>query len=942
MARLQPGLGLRLLVRQMRSNVSVFAAIAVTALVTSLLVTGTPRLLETIAGDDLRTAISDAAPDERHLRAELLGRVRTGPRSEPFRFVAEQGESIVEEGLPASVADAIVETRYVIDSPRFRMSSFPDDVEGPFPSFFRFRQQEGIEDLITGIEGSMPRPRDPVPMLIGIGCTGDPLATEDFEPVEDVPCAVVDVPVFEVAITAESARDMMVNIGDDLLLKPDALDSVWSRVPPPDHPLIMSISGILELTDASDEAWFADDALHRPRIMENPDFRWVFPVGILAPDQYGPLLRSIPPVDFNYTWRYYLDHDVITAQNAEAFAKELGTFTPPDRVQLRTRLQPIVQTFVEQRALTQTLLSVGYAGLVALAVIVILVLAMLGASRMGRSTILLRNRGASRPQGTGNTLAHAAIAVVPATAAGAAATAQMWPEATTSVPARVAFLVAVLAVAAVVAAALPLLFRRLGSMQRETHTSVRSQRRLVFEVLLWVIAAAAALQLRRRGMLDAESARTTVDPLIAGAPVVIALGAGLLSLRIADVLMAGAGWLGSRSARVTALVGTRRIASLPPSGRFPAAVVLVAAAVAVLASTVRTSVYEGQETHAAQVVGADYRINTYSRGVPLPRAVAPVDLHPDAVVATAGEIPNTPIIALDRAPRVFVLAVDTDEFAVIAPETESLDAIAAENTSAIERAGRIPVVVSTVWASTGPPPIGTVFRLNLGRSTPEAEVVAIADRFPSVPHGEPFVVLNRTTLRRIDDPTLAPSTVAYLRAPADAADEIGDRLEDMSMLMAIASRYGTLEQLRGDPFARAVDRGFLAITILSVIFAVLATVSSFIISSNRRRRDLAYLRVLGLRAREALSITIIEQLPSVVFGVILGVGVGIGTSRLLAPVIDLEAFTGGVFEARIILQPVALVSIGIVLAAAVIISALVYVGVSGTKRDTQLLRVGDE
>jgi hypothetical protein len=102
------------------------------------------------------------------------------------------------------------------------------------------------------------------------------------------------------------------------------------------------------------------------------------------------------------------------------------------------------------------------------------------------------------------------------------------------------------------------------------------------------------------------------------------------------------------------------------------------------------------------------------------------------------------------------------------------------------------------------------------------------------------------------------------------------------------------------------------------------------------------MRTQGLNLRQAGWLTIIEQLPAIVFAVLVGSGAGVITAHVLAPAIDVSAFTGSDIDIGmpIDIGPTALVATGILIGLSLATSIFGY-----TRRREylgELLRVGDE
>ena len=144
-------------------------------------------------------------------------------------------------------------------------------------------------------------------------------------------------------------------------------------------------------------------------------------------------------------------------------------------------------------------------------------------------------------------------------------------------------------------------------------------RRLVLDGTVIALAAIALVTLRSRGLGDG-SGPVAIDPLLAAVPVLVALAAGLILLRvyplplrlIAAIAARGRGliptfplWGAARQSRIAAV---------------PLLVILVATAIGAFSSVVLESVRQGQLAASWRAVGADWRIDA-DPGLPVPSAL---------------------------------------------------------------------------------------------------------------------------------------------------------------------------------------------------------------------------------------------------------------------------------------------------------------------------------
>jgi putative ABC transport system permease protein len=150
------------------------------------------------------------------------------------------------------------------------------------------------------------------------------------------------------------------------------------------------------------------------------------------------------------------------------------------------------------------------------------------------------------------------------------------------------------------------------------------------------------------------------------------------------------------------------------------------------------------------------------------------------------------------------------------------------------------------------------------------------------------------------------------------------------------------DDLAGDPFALWVDRGLAVVLYMGVGFAAIAAVSLLTVTAARRRRDLGYLRTLGLAPSQATAITVWEQMPTVLLATGVGAVTGALTARLLAPALDIESFTGGLFPAEIVVEPLPIIVTTAVVMAVLGVAVAIFVLATRTEDYGRLLKVGDE
>ena len=204
------------------------AAVVSVALASTLLATGA-RLFHEVAADDLIHAVDEGPEPARRIDYVVESRIGLGS-SEPMERVREHGEHFLADRVSDDVAAVLERSQFVVDSAPYDISSFPDDDDGPFELSIALRYQEGIEDQLSLVAGAMPGEPRKIGMLRGPECPPDPLDVDGFVADDDVACTLDELSVHQVVLTEDTARDLLIGVGDRVLLRPQSLDPLWAPV----------------------------------------------------------------------------------------------------------------------------------------------------------------------------------------------------------------------------------------------------------------------------------------------------------------------------------------------------------------------------------------------------------------------------------------------------------------------------------------------------------------------------------------------------------------------------------------------------------------------------------------------------------------------------------------------------------------------------------------
>jgi putative ABC transport system permease protein len=959
-------LNARAILRQLGSQPAVVLTIFVATLVGAFLIASAPRSLEQAAGEDLRAAVVDPPPAMRNIRVEQRSRIAPGPEEDPMRNVRSVGENFAETQFPDSVSAIISGSHWVVDTGRFAITPMAgEEPPHPFPMYLRFRLQDGVFDRMRVVAGSTPEDQPPVPLLIGLECPHDQEERDELierllmaeGDGEEIDCDLEEVPHLQVMVSEATREALGLELNQQMLMSPDRLDPFYFGLDfrQLEFRLVISISGVMELEDPSEDYWFGDGSLHAPRVRQNADLRIIYATGLTVEDEFARIVGALGQIDRGHTWRYQVAPDLVAEADPARLEADLESLQAEfSNVASRfhspvviTRLPDLLEDHQQQRQQTLAVLSVQVAGLIAIVVAVLLLLELLMTTRQQKSTVLVRGRGASSGQLGLTRLYEALLLIVPASLVGYAVAGWLMPGTAGLASYRATVgLVGIAAAAAVVAVA-PTVRRPLGELiaARTGRPKDPSRVRLVVELGVLALTAGAIVLLRRRGEVQAAtSSQTEIDPLLAVAPVLIAVSAGLVLLRAFPSLVKAMGWFATRSRGVVGIVGLRRIFQQVFVERLPILVIVVCVAMASFSMLGRATINAGQVAASWHEVGADYRVTNFSRFVPLPSAVS-LDEPGIEKVAFGVAIDDARAVAGVVSARTSVMAIDAAAYGAVTAGTAGDPSLPESVVASGESVGTpeqpIPVIVSRFWPGGVDLTVGDVFVLDMGRLEPNVEVAEIRERYPDIDEGGSFVVLDLQALESFSDLPLQP-TVAYVRAPESAGPNLSQALTEQSSLAVLTSRYQALEDASEDPFVAWATTTMGLLFFFGVGLAGVTAISALALGSAARSRDLAYMRTMGLLRRQALMLTTIEQLPSLVIATLAGIATGLGTGWLLEPAIDFTPLTGGSFVPTTQIDWAAMAAAASFLLLAVAAGIGIFLIAFREQELTRVLRVGDE
>ncbi|MGX7677012.1 FtsX-like permease family protein [Plantactinospora sp. DSM 117369] len=896
--------------RRARIFAGYLGLLGVLGLVAALLVTGAPRLANEFADDGMRHDVRGLPYQVRDLTYTANQDAIQSPDAHLAAAQLDRYRQKLPGPLPSLVGQQWFAGRIgpkdlgvAGDAPSLRGSCRPE---------LQLRGQADVERELRVVEGRWPASRDGV----------------------------------EAALSREAAGILGLRVGTTVVLsgKGFAQGSVPVR-----------IVGLYDPIDPAAPAW---DGI---RIAEVP-----CPDPTAGTTHRAALLTDLSGMTaaggrlgLTYEWRYRVDEERMTTGDIPEVLTAIAATrrTPPERgLVLATGLDSGLTRFDGQLRAVQALLAVVQAGILATLLGLVALAAGLAVQRRREEFTLLRARGAAAVAIGARTLRET-VGVLPVAVLAGWLLGRLAPGRPAGAEPLGVALVAVGTTLAI--PLLAMLSQRRASFVGRRRDLVRhrpSVRRLTAELFVLLLAVLGVVLLQRRGL----SQDSGVDPYLVSVPVLLAVAAALVALRLVPWPLRQVGRIAARARTVVPFVGLARAGRGAPVTVGPLAVLVVAIATGVFTSVVTSTVAEARDRVTDQEIGADARvIGSYSDQATADRLAALPGVS--AVSPLAVEVgqplrsPTPNLLGGRDLGQTQVLVVDGPSLARVLAAS-GVDVTVPAGLAAPGRIdGPVPALVSPEVAEA----VGAGAVTEVQGRRYEFRVDRVASGFPGLAADvRRFVVL---PWQALPVPQFQPIrsnqflvagdgfATAELTATVDTAQReylakvLAQPVEQVRPQTPVsvatwsahrqALERGGVNRLLSFTFGTGVA-GATALALLAVGFAVLA-------EAPGRGRMLSRLRTMGLSGRQGRGLLVYELVPLLGVAVLAGGLVGVALPRLLGPALGLSGFTGGL-PARIHLDPLLVVGVLLLVVAALVAALGVENLINRRMRLGEVLRLGEE
>jgi putative ABC transport system permease protein len=709
----------------------------------------------------------------------------------------------------------------------------------------------------------------------------------------------------QVVVTAQTASAWGLRPGSQVAIIAPLQTTISGNGPPgPSFKLNLDVTGIVEPTDPDSSFWKADPLLAAPNLYVSQTKLWEGAF-IADPGEITMMQEIFGQAGLSIRWELPVATTGLSAQ-APALYSEMKQFTL-QTPQLTGLLAPMSNALSTSSALlgplatlvavsngVNVLLWMVYVGLAVAGVVMMLLAARMVAARRSAEMAVRRARGASLGHLFWRGSFGAAVACVPAAALawalavllvpgpGPTGWVAWWPGIAT-------LAVAILGPGLAAAWQHRLPRRRRADGRERARWRRRWATRVVFEVTACAAAIGGIIVLRQQG--GGGDLYTSAAPLLVAVPAVIVV------LRLYQLLLRGLARASARQRGVIGFLGLTRAAQATATLALPAITLVLTLTMAAFTIMLRDAVVRGEIAASWQETGADVAI-TYSPGFGAgPSAVRAFAAVPGVQhAATALELP----LYLTGGDRVTAIAVDPASYAALVASTEGFSPVNPALLTLAPGQAAVPVLASpgaaAILGRQGSVPIAAQQGLPALRVRVSGELQST----PALPGGGAFMVL---PLSAIGGVGAAPVNVMLLTGPSiDIA-----RLHAVQATMpgadalTITARSQVLQELTGAPLQHGTFVIFTLAIVCALALALAVMLLELALSTADRELTMAKLATMGLDERQRVRLSVLEVLPAIAASAVAAVACAIALPRLVAPAINLSAFTQS--QATVPLRP---------------------------------------
>jgi putative ABC transport system permease protein len=436
-------------------------------------------------------------------------------------------------------------------------------------------------------------------------------------------------------------------------------------------------------------------------------------------------------------------------------------------------------------------------------------------------------------------------------------------------------------------------------------------------------------------------AGSDVNLYTSSAPVLVAIPAVIVVLRLYPLVLRGLVRAYARSSRAPAFLGLALASRTALTPALPALVLVLALTVAAFAGMVRDAVINGEVAASWQTVGADatvtpsYPALSFTISPAAARAVAAVP-----GVTHAAEVVNE-FWTTPAGRQVNVLAVDPASYAELAARTPGFPPVPAGLLATPGESGSPqPVLVSPQAAADLGTAAVTLSTRQASLRPVQVRVAGVISSTPALPAGGAFVIMPLAAIKSTITPP-APTPVNEILLTGGSIDHtrltavVRHTLPDADMTF----RSDVLSALTGGPLQHGAFTLFSLAVVVAALLGLAVMLLELALGAAEREATLARLATMGLGEGQQAWVVALEVLPAVIAAAAAAWACALALPQALGPDLDLSVFTGSSVTVKLAAD---VASFAVPLAGLAVLAA-VALGIeirSGRSRGAASLRVG--
>jgi putative ABC transport system permease protein len=713
--------------------------------------------------------------------------------------------------------------------------------------------------------------------------------------------------VIDVAVTRQTAEQLGLKVGSAVTTGGVFVPSLGKNMP-----VKYRVAAIVAESQPASAFWQDDPAMSAPVLIQPRQSPPYWLAGAFAlPGETAAIQTDYGSRSLNLQWVLPVSLAGVTGDQAQPLAAGLTSITSQNPkltgpfaigasgLRVSTSLQQVLGTFLDTAASVDVLLWLLYVSLAVTAAVVLLLAARMTVMRRLPEFALRRARGASLLQ-TGLAAARGTlISCLPAAVlAGAAAVLLVpgqappggwWPG------------LAVLAVAIAAPAAIAVWQQRLprsvrgrasGGYSRPGQPSLgygaldygrrgrrrfRAGARLVAELTLIAAAIAGIVVFRQQGLQPG----TGVDFYTSTAPVLVAIPAVIIVLRVYPLILRGLLKGAARGRSATGFLGLARAARTALTPALPAFALVLAITVAAFTGMVRDAVIHGEVSASWQTVGADVAISDVDAAGSI-SAAAEHALAAVSGVEHAATVADWQMDAPDGSPLT-ALAVSPAAYAALVASEQGWPAV---KSGLLDGNGVLvsPQALKDFDGSRTP-----VLTQGKGVAPLRVRVTGVLSGTPALPAGGAFVLMSDALASR--QPAVTPN-VMLLNGPGIDTTRATALVSKMVPTAVTVIRSEILGSLTGAPVQRGASGLFILALVVAAGLGLAVMLLQLALGAADREAALARLATMGLGQGQRARLVLLEVLPAVLAAAVAAVACALVLPRIVAPAINLSVFTG--------------------------------------------------